>query len=820
MTTKEYPHPPSPAPTPKPRFDPARPAPILVSPAGEPVPLLGVVMEGRFQGCAGEVAVRQRFRNTEAKPIEVTYVFPLPDNASVCDLVIEQDGRVLRAQVEERDKAFELYDEALASGDGAFLLDQERPNVFQVSVGSLLPGSEVVVTIRFLMTATPTPRGLRLMIPTSISPRYSPPTLSAAERAEIDRTTPPYAGSVPYGLTLDLAFEAHAPIRVVESPSHPLRTELDGPRARVALGQGMTAPDRDLVIEIATAEPHRPGAVAVEAHGRDHLLLDLFPELPEGERTTPRSVAILVDCSGSMDGDSIDQARRAVELCLRALSEGDRFQIFRFGSRHQSLFPGFQTFSQATLDAAVDRVRQMRADLGGTEILGALAAVFDAVDEGHLDVIVLTDGEVSNEAEVLRLVAVRGGRCRIFPFGIGAGASEHLVAGLARQGHGVAEFIFPGERIEPKVLRQFGRIDSPCLENVTIDWGHRGVEAAPVAMPPVFDGDALTIAGRLPAGARFADDDRVVVRADGPTGPLEWSVAVRRGEGGAVPLWWARQAIRDHEEGRAPRRGSRQERGQPEEKAVQVAMLYGLLSSQTSFVAVEERAADRKAGEPCELRRVPVLVTAGYGGRGSIQAPAFLSSAIANVFSVQKSMPARALGWLSSEVCNFLDGSASMRKRSSPSPRRAPQPSGSPSEIQRKACESFPAGKPPARSGKTTASPPKESAGMPPFLDLLATQNAEGAFVAESVTRQVWALSKKRFLALAEALQIPGGENPLVVLATLLGLRWLEMLAADQEPVWRLAARKARAWLRKTQATGPDGEDLWAWLEREVGTPG
>ncbi len=238
MTTQEFHQPPSPAPTPTPRFDPDHPAPILVSPAGEPVPLLGVALEGRFQGGAGEVAVRQRFRNTEAKPIEVTYLFPLPDNASVCELVIEQDGRVLRAQVEERDKAFELYDEALARGDGAVLLDQERPNIFQVSVGSLLPGREVVVTIRFLMTAALTARGMRVMIPTSISPRYSPPRLSAADRAEIDRTTPPYAGSVPYGLSLDLSFEAHAPIRASSRPRIPCAPSSTGTAPGSPWGRG------------------------------------------------------------------------------------------------------------------------------------------------------------------------------------------------------------------------------------------------------------------------------------------------------------------------------------------------------------------------------------------------------------------------------------------------------------------------------------------------------------------------------------------------------------------------------------------------------
>ena len=127
----------------------------VIGKSGEAVPLIGCRLSGRLQGRVGEWCLTQRFRNIEKNAIEATYLFPLPEEAAVCGFSIRIGDRLIAGSVEEREKAFETYDEAMAEGDGAFLLDQERPNVFQVSVGNLLPGQEVQVELRFIQPGKP-----------------------------------------------------------------------------------------------------------------------------------------------------------------------------------------------------------------------------------------------------------------------------------------------------------------------------------------------------------------------------------------------------------------------------------------------------------------------------------------------------------------------------------------------------------------------------------------------------------------------------------------------------------------------------------------
>ena len=355
----------------------------LLTREGAPVPLLGVRITGHLQGRAAELKVAQRYRNTEQKPIEAVYLFPLPEDAAVCGLEVRTGDRVLRGDIEEREKAFELYDEAMSEGHGAVLLDQERPNVFQMSVGNLLPGQEAVVEVRMVYRAAVEAKGVRLMIPAAVSPRYVPKSFSDEQRREFERTAPDYALAVPYGMTVEVEAEMASDIRVVESPSHTVRSEMNGHRARVTLSREEAAMDKNFVLTVGTEKPHEAQALFSRFNDREHILLELYPDLPSPAEAGPREVWFLIDCSGSMDGDSIAQARRAVELCLRTLRDGDRFQIVRFGSSYEFLFRQPRKYSQKTLDEAVQKVRAMEADLGGTEILSPVKAIADKSPGGE-----------------------------------------------------------------------------------------------------------------------------------------------------------------------------------------------------------------------------------------------------------------------------------------------------------------------------------------------------------------------------------------------------------------------------------------------------
>ncbi len=180
------------------------------------VPLCGVGIRVIGSGAAARVTVRQRYVNAETVPVEAVYSFPLEEGSAVCALRIETGGRTLAGRIEEREKAFEQYDEALAAGHGAVLADQDRPNIFTVSVGNLLPGQEATVCLEYVTELEQHGRDVRLMLPTTIAPRYVPPPLLATiDPAELERINPPTVlGPVPYGLSLTVEYTRAAGCRV------------------------------------------------------------------------------------------------------------------------------------------------------------------------------------------------------------------------------------------------------------------------------------------------------------------------------------------------------------------------------------------------------------------------------------------------------------------------------------------------------------------------------------------------------------------------------------------------------------------------------
>ena len=195
----------------------------LLTTAGHAVPLVSVHVEAEIRDYGAWVVLIQRYRNDESQPIEAVYKFPLDEAAAVCGFEATIDGRRVVGVVEEREKAFEKYDQAMAAGHGAYLLDQERPDVFTVSVGNVPPGKEVVLRITTVSELALEGDAIRFVLPTTISPRYAPAEdLRGVGIPPADLVTPPYALAVPYGLSLKVDVLTSAAIRRVESIPIPL----------------------------------------------------------------------------------------------------------------------------------------------------------------------------------------------------------------------------------------------------------------------------------------------------------------------------------------------------------------------------------------------------------------------------------------------------------------------------------------------------------------------------------------------------------------------------------------------------------------------
>ncbi len=245
------------------------------------VALKGVRSDATLRGPTAEVTVTQRYRNDEATPVEAVYLFPLDEGAAVCGFEARIDGTLVIGRVMEREAAFEAYGDAMVEGHGAYLLDQERPDVFTASVGNLPPGAEMELTLRYVALVEREDDALRFTLPTTVAPRYVPVRGPEIGQPDEEKLNPPHWARVPYGLALSVAVDAGG-LRRVASPTHPIETSLREGGADVRLGQDETALDRDFVLLVA-ADTSPQALVAREDDGTRVALVTFAPTAPPPE---------------------------------------------------------------------------------------------------------------------------------------------------------------------------------------------------------------------------------------------------------------------------------------------------------------------------------------------------------------------------------------------------------------------------------------------------------------------------------------------------------------------------------------------------------
>lgn len=797
---------------------------LRTSNASDRIALRGVRVHARLAGMSQRTTVEQTFVNLEPRAIEAVYTFPLPEGAAVCAFEVITGERVLTGVVEESDKAIEQYDDAIADGHGAFLMEQERPDVFTVRVGNLKPRQAATIRLTYVCALDRVDREVRIAFPTTVAPRYVTATATDPLEAAIDgdALNPPHALWVPYGLSMTVDIELGRELGDVYSPSHSIQVSRghgegngDAKRTTVTLAGGITEMNRDVVLSLRLKKEHEP-SVQVERRvgpaGEDeqYLAVTFVPEFDEAELAEPHPVetVFVLDCSGSMQGHSIAQATLALELCLRSLSAGDTFNICRFGSTFELMSSEPLAYSQATLDRALKYVRQ-GGDFGGTELYGPLDAIFNVPPRaGHVrQVILLTDGQVSNEPAVIALARKHRARNRIFTFGIGSASSSFLVKGLARATGGAAEFISDGERIDEKVLRTFSRLASPVVSDVSIDW--EGCDVQTLAeLPPVFDGDVMIVFGRAPARV----PKQVTLSCCTPAGPRTWTVPVRSAEdlGGVIPLMWARRTIQSMEEVNDVPRGRSAKPTREQEMLVSISKQFGLVCSLTSFIAVEHRTLEeRNAGKPA-LRRVPTALAAGWGDMlGEL-----LTDTVAGVTQFSYSAP--AAGGSAGAIRRSLRGlfSGVRAKKSGAAPAAPfvgemlcgrhcapPTPPAQAADAKHRSDAHFDALLDEIAPGSSSS----------PLTDgrlqvLLSRQTADGSFESEGPFDGDARRHLERLVA-----EWLGGPPAAKVLTTVAVLVRLRSHYLDERDLWRRAERKALRWLA-SEVNRPLA-DVDTWLD-------
>ena len=756
------------------------------------VPLRGINIEGNVTGNICQWQVSQSFINLEKTAIEAVYTFPLPTDAILHELIIETGEKTIKAKIEEKEEAFEIYDEAINDGDAAFLLDQERPNIYVLSVGNLLPQQEVKVKISFIQAFENTKDGTRILFPATIAPKYTPNSMSPENKSEWERIAPEHQSSVPYGLNFKLNISNPGGIKSVDSPSHPIRFEIEEKNATVTLSKKDEETNKDIIINYLSKDCAKPNLFEGSYQGIKHLMVEFFPEFTAPETEPKNQVVFIIDCSGSMSGDSMREAKNALQLCIRSMSEGDLFQIILFGSDHRLMFKEPQTFNQTTLELCTKEIAQIDANMGGTEILPALEDAFKQLPN-NFNIVLLTDGQVSNEAEIISLAKTHKKHCRIFSFGIGNGASEYLVKGIASVTGGKSEFIFPNERIELKVLRLFSRINSPRLANVQVNWGINEYDSCTTSYPEIYSGDIFRTAIKLKTKQQNLPDS-VTLSADLGKEKLEWTAQLSNDENHAIPMWWAHEKINELENQalgkvKGSQQGRKIKKDKTKEQIITLSKTYNISSSHTSFIGVEERKESEKNEGAPELIKVPMTFPEGWhGGFGAPPSPVLVRCAAAApvpCYKSKRSAPSAPAGAaFASGEGGLLDKAAALFDSLS-----APE------------CEEFDSDRsigfaPPSEMNAKTDSPEDV------LSQILMLVRADGSFPYSKELLRLIDVSESDFENLSKTIT---DKNLLI---NLLVKYKLITDYPDLEPMWSGIARKQKSWLAKQSYNTPPN-----WLE-------
>lgn len=582
-------------------------------------PLQHTDVDADIAGYITRVHVRQAFANPLDHNIEAVYVFPLPQDSAVDDMVMTVGDRRIVGRVQEKSLARKTYDTAKSTGHVASLLDQERPNIFTQSVANIAPGAQVVIDISYVETLKYEDGVFTFVFPMVVGPRYMPGgTIGSAETQlqagtsrvpDAARISPPVAPPstrAGHDIQMTVHIDGGAELFDVKSELHAVEVQQSSSdHAVVTLRNDGEIPNRDFILHYRVAAEQVKDAFFVQPFpgGAYFTLALLPPRRVTPEQARPKEMIFVIDRSGSQEGFPIEKAKETMRHCIETMNPNDTFNLLSFSNEVTRFFESPQPNTASNRARALHYLAGIQAD-GGTEFVPALKAALERRVDPHRVRIVcfMTDGFVGNDFEAIDVVKQYAGIARVFSFGIGNSVNRFLLDGLAYAGRGEVEYVTLAKDANAAAERFHERVQSPVLTDIRIDWGAlKAEEVYPRRISDLFSDKPILIHGLLKGPL----DGVITLHGLTANEPFVRHIRLHQGDvqepHAALASLWARAKVKDlMMQDMAGIQAGRM-RDDLKKAITDLGVRFRLMTQFTSFVAVEEA---RRV--PANLRSTPM----------------------------------------------------------------------------------------------------------------------------------------------------------------------------------------------------------------------
>lgn len=565
--------------------------------SANPVPLDSVHIKGRVIDFVAQVIVFQTYTNQSHVPIEAKYIFPLDDKAAVCGFEAFINGKHIVGEIKEKEEARQEYREAVSQGHGAYLMDQDTPDVFTVSVGNLPPRAKVLIKITYITELSIQSPVAIFFIPGTVAPWQQDKALNENLQDTVETIRIKEIGAE-QSFSLAMSIEMPYMIEFISSDTHELRQKSTDCKAVVSTVEGSSLDSGGFSLHIGLRDAYLP-RMWVEKHPEkesEACMLVFQPELADvlPDLRGKNEVIICLDCSSSMEGVTFTQAKQVALYALSLLGEEQKVNIMQFGTGYKELFSYPKCITDSKM--ATEFIMSAAPSMGNTDfwkVLRYLSLLYPS--EGFRNILLISDGHLQSESLTLQLVKRNIQHTRVFTCAVGSTANRHILRTLSQCGAGVFEYFNSKSKHSWKkqIEAQMTRIRSPSCHSVSVKWQQLSRDApeplqAPAWVPSLFHNDRLLVYGFIPHCTQ-ATLQAFIQEKEFCT--MVSTTELQKTTGTMIHKLAARALIRDYEDGILHDDETNHEMKKNIMKSliIELSKENSLITQFTSFVAVEKR---------------------------------------------------------------------------------------------------------------------------------------------------------------------------------------------------------------------------------------